>query len=71
LGGSTFDLATYNRFQKNLANGRPNEWHCGAGARYLYVCETDWSTGARSNAGILAFRWSNTVWQISSASIGR
>ena len=39
LGGSTFDLANYNRFQKNLADGRANDWHCGAGARYLYICE--------------------------------
>ena len=27
------------RFQDNLAGGRPNEWRCRAGARYLYVCE--------------------------------
>jgi MoaA/NifB/PqqE/SkfB family radical SAM enzyme len=39
MGGSMFDIATYNRFQKNLANGQPNDWHCGAGSRYLYVCE--------------------------------
>ena len=26
-------------FQANLADGRPNEWRCRAGARYLYVCE--------------------------------
>ena len=55
LGGSTFDLATYNRFQKNLANGRPNEWHCGAGARYLYVCEdglVHWCSQQRGYPGI-------------------
>lgn len=28
-----------NGFQENLAEGRPNEWRCRAGARYLYVCE--------------------------------
>ena len=39
MGGSMFDIATYNRFQKNLANARPNDWHCGAGGRYLYICE--------------------------------
>ena len=27
------------RFQANLADGKPNEWRCRAGARYLYVCE--------------------------------
>ena len=26
-------------FQDNLAAGKPNEWRCRAGARYLYVCE--------------------------------
>jgi len=26
-------------FQENLAKGRPNNWHCRAGARYLYICE--------------------------------
>lgn len=28
-----------NGFQHNLAHGRPNEWRCRAGARYLYICE--------------------------------
>jgi MoaA/NifB/PqqE/SkfB family radical SAM enzyme len=28
-----------NDFQKNLIEGRPNDWQCRAGARYLYVCE--------------------------------
>jgi MoaA/NifB/PqqE/SkfB family radical SAM enzyme len=31
--------ALYNRFHKNLALGVPNDWHCRAGSRYLYVCE--------------------------------
>jgi hypothetical protein len=28
-----------NWFQENLAKGRPNDWRCRAGARYLYICE--------------------------------
>ena len=28
-----------NAFQDNIALGRPNQWRCRAGARYLYVCE--------------------------------
>lgn len=28
-----------NDFQRRLIEGRPNDWHCRAGARYLYVCE--------------------------------
>jgi MoaA/NifB/PqqE/SkfB family radical SAM enzyme len=31
--------ALYNRFHKNLARGLPNDWHCSAGSRYLYICE--------------------------------
>jgi MoaA/NifB/PqqE/SkfB family radical SAM enzyme len=26
-------------FQDNLADGKPNQWRCRAGARYLYICE--------------------------------
>jgi len=28
-----------NAFQENIAQGRPNQWRCRAGARYLYICE--------------------------------
>jgi MoaA/NifB/PqqE/SkfB family radical SAM enzyme len=28
-----------NGFQDNIAEGRPNDWRCRAGARYLYICE--------------------------------
>ena len=31
--------ARINSFQDNIADGRPNQWRCRAGARYLYVCE--------------------------------
>ena len=33
------DFASYGQFQQNLIAGRPNSWHCPAGALYLYVCE--------------------------------
>lgn len=26
-------------FQDNIADGKPNNWRCRAGARYLYICE--------------------------------
>lgn len=29
----------YNQFQHNLVEGLPNDWHCHAGSRYLYICE--------------------------------
>ncbi|HUK24126.1 MAG TPA: radical SAM protein [Terriglobales bacterium] len=28
-----------NAFQDNIARGRPNQWRCRSGARYLYICE--------------------------------
>ena len=28
-----------NSFQDDIALGRPNQWRCRAGARYLYICE--------------------------------
>lgn len=28
-----------NYFQENIANGKPSNWRCRAGARYLYICE--------------------------------
>ena len=28
-----------NQFQDNLAHGKPHDWRCRAGARYLYICE--------------------------------
>jgi MoaA/NifB/PqqE/SkfB family radical SAM enzyme len=55
LGKSMFDFANYNRFQKNLANGQPNDWQCRAGARYLYVCEdglVHWCSQQRGHPGI-------------------
>jgi MoaA/NifB/PqqE/SkfB family radical SAM enzyme len=29
----------FNHFQEAIANGKPNNWRCRAGARYLYICE--------------------------------
>ena len=37
--GSRGDARFNGVFQDNLALGRPNEWSCRAGARYLYVDE--------------------------------
>ncbi|HVP44229.1 MAG TPA: radical SAM protein [Terriglobales bacterium] len=31
--------ARINYFQDNIAHGRPNNWRCRSGARYLYICE--------------------------------
>jgi len=38
--GRTFStFAYYNQFQKNLIQGKANNWRCRAGSRYLYICE--------------------------------
>jgi len=39
LENSLFSFAHFDRFQNNLARGLPNDWHCGAGGRFLYICE--------------------------------
>jgi len=31
--------ARFNDFQNNIALGKPNQWRCRAGSRYLYICE--------------------------------
>jgi MoaA/NifB/PqqE/SkfB family radical SAM enzyme len=36
---SFFAFDYYNQFQQNLVRGLPNQWHCRAGSRYLYICE--------------------------------
>ncbi len=33
------NFSQLNRFQDDIANGRPSDWRCRAGARYIYVCE--------------------------------
>lgn len=40
LGKKSFaNLSYYDHFQQNLIRGLPNDWHCRAGSRYLYICE--------------------------------
>jgi MoaA/NifB/PqqE/SkfB family radical SAM enzyme len=43
------------RFQTNLADGKPNDWQCRAGARYLYICENGlvhWCSQQRGSPGV-------------------
>src|SRR4051812_47286562 len=47
--------ARFNNFQHNIATGKPNEWRCRSGARYLYVCEeglVHWCSQQRGYPGI-------------------
>ncbi|HEV2444918.1 MAG TPA: radical SAM protein [Candidatus Sulfopaludibacter sp.] len=39
FGQSLFSFAQYDRFQRNIVRGLPNEWHCRADGRFLYICE--------------------------------
>ncbi len=34
-----FSFARHNPWRRNLIQGKPNDWHCPAGGRHLYVCE--------------------------------
>ncbi len=33
------NYAQFDKFQQAIAEGRPNDWRCRAGSRYLYICE--------------------------------
>jgi MoaA/NifB/PqqE/SkfB family radical SAM enzyme len=33
------NYSRFDKFQEAIAQGRPNEWRCRAGSRYLYICE--------------------------------
>ena len=55
LGRGFYSHAHDDTFQKNLIAGRSNQWHCRAGARYLYVCEdglVHWCSQQRGFPGI-------------------
>jgi MoaA/NifB/PqqE/SkfB family radical SAM enzyme len=49
------DHARLNWFQDSIADGKPYEWRCRAGARYLYICEdglVHWCSQQRGYPGI-------------------
>jgi MoaA/NifB/PqqE/SkfB family radical SAM enzyme len=39
LGGGLFSFSHFDSFQQNVVQGLPNDWHCRAGGRFLYICE--------------------------------
>jgi len=39
LETSLFSFAHFDSFQANISRGMPNDWHCRAGGRFLYICE--------------------------------
>jgi len=55
ISASSTHRLNYWLFQKNLMQGRPNDWKCRAGARYLYICEegkVHWCSQRRGYPGI-------------------
>ena len=47
--------ARFNDFQHNIASGKPNQWRCRSGGRYLYICEdglVHWCSQQRGYPGI-------------------
>jgi MoaA/NifB/PqqE/SkfB family radical SAM enzyme len=49
------DHARLNWFQDSIAEGKPYDWRCRAGARYLYICEdglVHWCSQQRGYPGI-------------------
>jgi MoaA/NifB/PqqE/SkfB family radical SAM enzyme len=48
------------RFQDNLVAGKPNDWCCRAGARYLYICEdglVHYCSQQRGHPGVPLEHW--------------
>ena len=39
LGKGLFSFSHFESFQRNVVRGLPNQWHCPAGGRFLYICE--------------------------------
>ena len=55
LGESTSTSRATTASRRTSRAGEPNDWHCRAGARYLYVCEdglVHWCSQQRGHPGI-------------------
>ena len=53
LGKRSF--SRFNGFQHNIAEGKPNQWRCRSGSRYLYICEdglVHWCSQQRGYPGV-------------------
>jgi len=53
LGKRSF--SRFNTFQHNIAEGKPNNWRCRSGSRYLYICEdglVHWCSQQRGKPGV-------------------
>jgi MoaA/NifB/PqqE/SkfB family radical SAM enzyme len=55
MGMGKRGFSRLNGFQHNIAKGKPNEWRCRSGSRYLYICEdglVHWCSQQRGYPGI-------------------
>jgi len=55
MGLAKRSYARFNQFQRNIARGKPNQWRCRSGARYLYICEdglVHWCSQQRGIPGV-------------------
>jgi MoaA/NifB/PqqE/SkfB family radical SAM enzyme len=61
LGSGLFSFAHHDGFQRNIVRGLPNQWHCPAGGRFLYICEdglVHYCSQQRGHPGIPLERYS-------------
>src|SRR6267378_1720051 len=55
MGMGKRGFSRLNGFQHNIAKGKPNEWRCRSGSRYLYICEdglVHWCSQQRGYPGV-------------------
>jgi hypothetical protein len=55
MGMGKRGFSRLNGFQHNIARGKPNEWRCRSGSRYLYICEdglVHWCSQQRGYPGV-------------------
>jgi hypothetical protein len=55
MGMGKRSFSRFNAFQHNIAQGKPNQWRCRSGARYLYICEdglVHWCSQQRGYPGV-------------------
>src|SRR6266576_2672517 len=51
MGMGKRGFSRLNGFQHNIAKGKPNEWRCRSGSRYLYICEAGLVHGCSQQRG--------------------
>jgi hypothetical protein len=64
-GQSFLTFSYYNQFQKNLLQGKPNDWSCRASSRYLYICEeglVHYCSQQRGAPGISLEKYTARIW---------